>query len=100
MSRSAFAGNWRSVALSSCRQTMSGCSRSSHSSRFGSRVFTPLMLNVAIFTRLARRGQQPEQQGVVVLRGDADRLLQIRERADRGLGEHAAVVAAVGSVGN
>src|SRR5688572_24415434 len=49
---------------------------------------------------LARRRQQAEQQGVVVFRGDRDALLEIGERADRGLGEHAAVVAAVRCIGD
>ena len=49
--RSAFAGNDPSSALSSCRQTMSGCSTSQPGRRFASRLLMLLMLKVAIFMR-------------------------------------------------
>ena len=42
--RIAAIGNWASVAFSSCRQTTSGASRSSHSSRFGRRPLMPFTL--------------------------------------------------------
>ena len=48
----------------------------------------------------ARRRQQPEQQRVLVLRRGRDALLEIGERAHRGLGEHAAVVAAARRIGD
>ena len=44
-------GNSASLALSSCRQTMSGLVFRSHLSRFGRRRLMLLILNVAIFMR-------------------------------------------------
>ncbi len=44
-----------SVALSSCRQTTSGSAVPSQVKRMSSRLFTPLMLKVAIFMRSSRR---------------------------------------------
>ena len=46
----AAAGNVSSVVLSSCRQTTSGVDLFNQATRFGSRLFTLLMLNVAIVT--------------------------------------------------
>jgi hypothetical protein len=48
MASSSAAGNILSTDLSSCKQAMSGCSRSSQASRFGNRARMPLTLNVAI----------------------------------------------------
>ena len=49
-------GSCASVAFSSCRQTTSGAAARSHSSRFGSRRTTLLMLKVAIFIEGRYRG--------------------------------------------
>lgn len=46
---SAAAGKRASGVFSSCRQTMSGASRSSQASSAASRVWMPLTLKVAIF---------------------------------------------------
>src|SRR5438874_9850798 len=64
-------GSWSSAHFNSCRQAMSGCSRSSHSSRRGIRARIPLMLNVASFMQTAlviatrdsiRPGSYPETE--------------------------------------
>src|SRR5512140_2861957 len=71
-------GNSESVALSSCRQTTSGSAVRSQSRRLASRLFTLLMLKVAIFIR------QPVSHTIGPQGGD---LTENRQAFDQPSGE-------------